>query len=260
MFKPATEPMRATRKLYYEDGLKVTTAARVARVGGGRVELDQTVAFPEGGGQEGDRGVIRTASGQNLRFVDTQKRLGRPLMLKDFPVINVDCIVEHVVDEQDRDLLSELDVGDEVMVSIDVERRAWLTLSHTASHLVYMAAGGVRPDAVKYTKGCHIKPDSARFDFATSDRFTPDQVVAIAQRASDLAAADLPIRQYAHDEEPEAIYWECGSEVIPCGGTHLDRTGPVGRVLIKRKGLGRGLERLTLTFPDAVVDVGSYHE
>lgn len=255
----ATEPLRSTRKLYYEDALRAAADARVVLVADGKIELDRTVAFAEGGGQEGDHGIIRTSTGRELRFVDTQKRLGHPLMLKDFPVVNVNCIVDHIVNPDDANMLEDLTIGEVVRVEIDVVRRASLTLSHTASHLVYMAAEQVRPDAVKYTKGCHIKTDSARFDFATSERFTHEQVAEIARRASVLAEADHTIRLYAHPDEPEAIYWECAGEVIPCGGTHLDRTGPVGQILLRRKSLGRGLERLTLTFPDGRIDVSSYH-
>lgn len=260
MLTSAINRSHVTRKLYYEDSLKYAARARVIKADKSVIELDQTVAFPEGGGQEGDRGVIRTASGMEIRFKDTQKKLGRPLFLPDFPVINVDCIVEHIVADEDAGLLETVRTGDAVHIEIDVVRRAWLTLSHTASHLVYLAAGKVRPDAVKYTKGCHIKTDSARFDFATTERFTPDQLEEIAEYATGLSNADHPIRLFPHDNEPEAIYWECVGETIPCGGTHLDRTGPVGAVALRRKSLGKRLERLILSFPNAKCDTSNYHE
>ncbi|HSQ40236.1 MAG TPA: hypothetical protein VLM78_08735 [Anaerolineales bacterium] len=34
---------------------------------------------------------------------------------------------------------------------------------------------------------------------------------------------------------------------VPCGGTHLKRTGEVGRIELKRDNIGKGKERIKVT-------------
>ena len=49
---------RRTRKLYYDDFFLSRADARVVKVGPDVIELDATVAYPEGGGQEADHGTL----------------------------------------------------------------------------------------------------------------------------------------------------------------------------------------------------------
>jgi Ser-tRNA(Ala) deacylase AlaX len=52
------------------------------------------------------------------------------------------------------------------------------------------------------------------------------------------------ISAYA-DESSQKRYWEVpGFARIPCGGTHLKRTGEVGNIMLKRKNIGKGKERI----------------
>ncbi len=256
-----TNPLgRTTRKHYYEDYWLKRHAATVVQVKQGAVELDGTIAFPEGGGQEGDIGTLTTQDGAVLHFCDTKKHYGTPLFLSNFPTINVDTVVYHLIDEGDQPLLASLAPGDPVVVEIDVTRRARLTLSHTASHLVYMAIEQVRPDAIPNIRGCHIKEDSARFDFGVADRFQAEELEQIGAIASRLVERDLPIQVYPHPEEPEALYWECDGVVIPCGGTHLTETGAVGPLELRRRNMGKGIERILIAFPNPSLDLARYHE
>jgi Ser-tRNA(Ala) deacylase AlaX len=49
------------------------------------------------------------------------------------------------------------------------------------------------------------------------------------------------------DEENEQRYWEIvGFARMPCGGTHLRRTGEVGELELKRKNIGKGKERIEI--------------
>ncbi len=75
-----------------------------------------------------------------------------------------------------------------------------------------------------------------------------------------MVEANCVIMFYHHSEEPEAWYWEANGHVIPYGGTHLTSTAPIGKILVRRKNIGKNLERITLEFPDAVVDDTKYHD
>lgn len=249
---------RKTRRLYYEDMYLARTRATVVKIDENFIELDATVAFPEGGGQEADCGVIQIEGNGFLRFVGAKKLFGRMVFLDDFPNINVEGVIRHIIHPDDVGLMNGIDIGDEVEVRIDIERRAQLSLSHTASHLLYIAVGKIRPDAIPGTVGCHIKTDSARFDFRIQQRFTADELIQIAEVANELVRLNLPVRLFPHSVELDARYWACKEHVIPCGGTHLEATGPVGNLIVRRKSLGAGKERLICEFPEADVHIDKY--
>lgn len=250
---------RKTRKRYYEDPYLSHSDATVVRIEADMVELDATVAFPEGGGQEADHGTIVLADGRILRFVDVKKMYGHTPGIEGYPDVQVDGVIWHKLHVDDQPLLNDLSVGDAVTVRIDIERRARLTLSHTASHILYVAIGQIRPDAIKMTLGCHIRTDGARFDFGVQERFTPEQIAQIEACAHELVLQNAPITMSAHAQEPDLRRWHCETHDIACGGTHLDRTGPVGKLTVKRKSLGSGKERLSCSFPEAVFDQARYH-
>ncbi len=250
---------RHTRRLYQEDPFLCQAEARIVRVGADHIELDATCAYPEGGGQESDTGVLILESGSRLRFVSAQRMYGHPCGLPDFPDILVGGVIWHTILPEDRPGLLEARQGMGARVIIDVARRAHLTVSHTASHLLYLGIERHRPDAIGRTLGCHIREDGARFDFAVEERFTPEEIAAIASTANELVTRDLAITTDADTAMKDARRWHCASHVIPCGGTHWDHTGAVGQMEVRRKRLGTGKERLSCHLPDMQVDLGRYH-
>lgn len=91
-----------------------------------------------------------------------------------------------------------------------------------------------------------------------SERLSPAQISQIEACANDLVLRDVVITMSAHAHEPDLRRWYCERHDIACGGTHLDRTGPVGKLVVKRNGLGTGKERLTCLFPDAIFDTARF--
>jgi Ser-tRNA(Ala) deacylase AlaX len=250
---------RKTRKLYYENPFLAECIAKIVRVGANHIELDATVAYPEGGGQEADHGVIVLEDKREVRFVDARKMYGNRVQIPNFPNIQVDGIIEHVVHQDDLKLLPELSAGTEVMVRIDRLRRAQLSLSHTASHLLYLGVTEVRPDAIPGTVGCHIKIDAARFDFAIEARFEADEIQEIERVANAYVLRRSGVNVYPHQQYFDARYWECEGKVVPCGGTHISSTAPVGLMKVRRKSLGRGKDRLSCDFKDSIPDPDALH-
>lgn len=249
---------RTTRKRYYEDPYLAHCSAQVLRSNEDYVELDSTVAYPEGGGQESDRGMIHLPDGRCIRFVEAKRMYGYAPRLEGFPDIQVDGVIWHMVHPDDRSVAAGVEEGVSVDIEIDVERRARLTLSHTASHLVYVGIGFIRPDAIPGILGCHIKPEGARFDFKVAERFTPEEVEAIAIFANDLVCRNALVRVESHDVHADARIWHCEAHQMPCGGTHLTSTGSIGPLKIRRKCLGAGKERLSCEFVGAKLDLSPY--
>ncbi|MDC8786054.1 alanyl-tRNA editing protein [Roseateles koreensis] len=248
---------RKTLKLYYDQPYASTCGATVVRVGADYIELDQTIAFPVGGGQEADQGVIIVA-GVSMRFMEVKAVYGTPAYGSEFPDVKVGGVIWHMIAGEDQGLLPRVEVGQQACVRIDVRRRGALALSHTASHLVYLGILKQRPDAINATLGCHIGTTAARFDFSIKRRFEPDDLLAITQTANELVARALPIETFAHEAVPDARIWLCDNMTIPCGGLHLSNTAPVGELVVRRRSLGAGKERIACEFPAATFAVDAY--
>ena len=62
-----------TELLFRDDGYLQSGNARVTAADERGIRLDRTVFYPTGGGQPGDTGVLRLASGQSIAIVDTLK-------------------------------------------------------------------------------------------------------------------------------------------------------------------------------------------
>jgi Ser-tRNA(Ala) deacylase AlaX len=140
--------------------------------------------------------------------------------------------------------------GDPVRVMIDWVRRYRLMRLHFAAELVleltYRRCTGIEK------VGAHIAEDKSRIDFAWSESLTP-LLPAIQQEAAGLIAADHTITSAFSDAAAGRRYWEIvGFARVPCGGTHLRRTGEVGVIELRRKNLGRGKERIEIALQDAL--------
>src|SRR5690349_11070598 len=65
-----------TELLFRDDAYARSCAARVVRADERGIRLDRTVFYPTGGGQPGDTGALRLASGEGIAIVDTVKGEG----------------------------------------------------------------------------------------------------------------------------------------------------------------------------------------
>jgi Ser-tRNA(Ala) deacylase AlaX len=249
---------RKTQKLYYEQPLLAACNAAVVKVTDNHIELDGTIAYPEGGGQESDHGTLILPDGKSIPFIHARKLYGTRPPVNDVPDILVDGIIQHEIGPGFEAELRSLRENDVVQMHIDTARRGALSLSHTASHLLYLAVSDIRPDAVEWTLGCHIRIGSARFDFGVTRRFTSEEVERIEALTNAYVERGSAVLTYAHPAHADVRYWECEQRVIACGGTHIGSTAPIGKISVRRKGLGVGKERLSCAFPGAEVDTSAF--
>jgi len=134
--------------------------------------------------------------------------------------------------------------GKPVRIVIDWFRRYHLMRLHFAAELVlelfYKKLDGV--DKV----GAHIAKEKARIDFAWPENISPLLPIFTAE-ANQIIEADLKIKSAFEDELNERRYWEIdGFSRVPCGRTHVRRTGEVGPIKLKRNNIGRGKERVEI--------------
>ena len=134
--------------------------------------------------------------------------------------------------------------GDAVRMEIDWQRRYKLMRLHLAAELVlelvYQNFGAIEK------VGAHIAQDKARIDFEWEGSIS-ETLPFIKERALAMVKADMEIISAFSDKENQRRYWEIeGFARVPCGGTHLKKTGEIGDIKLKRKNPGKGKERIEI--------------
>jgi misacylated tRNA(Ala) deacylase len=227
--------------IFRRDAYAARTEATVLAVDERGVTLDRTVFYATGGGQPGDTGVLRHG-GAEIRLIDTIKGDGP------------DSVI-HV--PESGEVLPE--VGSTVEVEIDWERRFAHMRMHTCLHLLC----AVVPGAVT---GGQVGADRSRLDFnVPSASLDKDELTAALNR---LIEGDHPVKyRWIDDAELEAnpdlvrtmsvkpptgtgqvrLVEIEGVDLQPCGGTHVGRTGEIGRVeVVKIENKGKQNRRVVV--------------
>ncbi|HJV07376.1 MAG TPA: alanyl-tRNA editing protein [Chromobacteriaceae bacterium] len=208
-----------THKVFWDDPYQTSLMTTITRVEADRVWLAATIFYAFSGGQESDHGTIA----------------GQPVLLAEKTGLDIAYSLppEH-----------GLQAGEQVEVVIDWPRRYRLMRLHFAAELTLETIYRDFPGVEKL--GAHIAEDKARIDFALAEPITP-HLAAIGQQVQAIIDADLPIVSAFSDPLQQRRYWEvAGYSRVPCGGTHLRRTGEVGTLQLKRKNVGKGKERVEI--------------
>jgi misacylated tRNA(Ala) deacylase len=239
-----------TELVFRDDAYARSCAARVVAADERGIRLDRTVFYPMGGGQPGDSGVLRLASGETVAIVDTVKGEGAD------EVIHVPAPGAAVPQP-----------GAEVTAEIDWQRRHRLMRMHTCLHLLC----AVVPGAVT---GGQVSDGRGRLDFDVPGSSLDKE--AIAARLNELIGAAHPvaprwITEAELDARPELVrtmsvkppsgagrvrVMEIGGpgvvvDLQPCGGTHIRNTAEIGPVAIaKIENKGRQNRRVIIAFVD----------
>jgi misacylated tRNA(Ala) deacylase len=237
-----------TDLLFREDAYLRSCPARVIAADDKGIRLDRTVFYPTGGGQPGDSGTLRLASGETIAIVDTVKG-EEPDEVVHIPAPGAPLPAP----------------GAEVTAEIDWARRHRLMRMHSCLHLLC----AVVPGAVT---GGQVSDGRGRLDFDVPGASLDKE--AIAARLNELIAAghEVTPRWIADDElmgRPELVrtmsvkppmgagrvrLMEIAGpgatiDLQPCGGTHIRNTAEIGPVVIgKIENKGRQNRRINLAF------------
>ncbi|MFD1906169.1 hypothetical protein ACFSQ7_22445 [Paenibacillus rhizoplanae] len=142
----------------------------------------------------------------------------------------------------------DLKVGDIVSMTVDWDRRYRLMRLHFAAEVVLELAYKQLTGIEKI--GAHISQDKARIDFAWHENISKSFSL-IEKEFLEIIEANLDIISAFSDEGNGRRYWEVkGFSKVPCGGTHLKKTGEVGEMKLKRNNIGRGKERIEIYLCD----------
>jgi Ser-tRNA(Ala) deacylase AlaX len=138
-------------------------------------------------------------------------------------------------------------VGDPITMQLDWERRYRLMRLHFAAEIILELTYQQLNPITKI--GAHIAQDKSRIDFEWGENIA-QYFPMLTEKANALIAANSDIISAYSDEQTQKRYWEItGFARVPCGGTHLRRTGEVGNIQLKRKNVGRGKERIEIYVP-----------
>lgn len=225
-----------TRKLYWEEPYSREFTAKIVQNEGQRVQLNQTLFYPRGGGVSCDTGTLN-----GIRVIETTKENDQIL---------------HLLDSS-----SVVSVGDTVKGMVDWDRRHRLMRMHTAGHLL---------SAIFYTRadcritGNQIDTDRSRMDF-NMESFDRGQIEKYVEEANGLVQKDAPVKTYFLPREdalkmPELV--KLAEAAPPAenqlriveiegidkqadGGLHVAHLAEIGKIqLLKLENKGKSNRRL----------------
>jgi misacylated tRNA(Ala) deacylase len=230
--------------LYRDDAYLKSCDARVVGAQDGALELDRTVFYPAGGGQPGDRGVLRFEDGTALHVIDTRRGEGSDRVL-------------HLLTPGSPPPVP----GSAVRAEIDWEARYRHMRLHTALHLLCAVVKAP-------VTGGRIGEDKAHLDFDIEmeklDKASIEaELNTLVQRGittrtrwvsdAELDASPELVRTMSvappRGEGRVRLLEISGVDLQACGGTHVADTAEIGPLRIARiRSEGRHNKRVTLEF------------
>lgn len=210
-------------ELFRQDSYLKQADAHVTALEERGVRLDRSIFYPTGGGQPGDSGLLRWDGGE-ARVVDSVKVDGNDVL--------------HVLAPG----TSRPAIGAAVQAILDWDRRYRHMRMHTALHVMSAVIKG-------NVTGGQVGADKSRLDFNLEGEVPAKEWVT--GEINKLIALDRPVTaQWITDDElaarPELVKTMSvrpptgagrvrllaieGIDLQACGGTHVARTGEIGRV------------------------------
>lgn len=236
-----------TERLYETDSYLAETEARATAITpDGGIVCDRSVFYAQGGGQPGDAGrLFWDGAPDGIAIVDAIKGAGDDVILVP------------------EDGAATPESGATVRQMLDWDRRFRHMRIHTALHLLSVAI----PLPVT---GGSIGAEKGRLDFDMPE--APEDKDALEAKLNEIAEADAQVSyEWISDEELAAnpalvktmsvappkgsgrvrlVRIADGERVVdlqPCGGTHVARTGEIGRLRLgKIEKKGRRNRRVNL--------------
>jgi alanyl-tRNA synthetase len=226
------------------DGAEVPAAVEGDEV---EIFLDRSPFYAEAGGQVGDTGVIRTASGAVLTVTDT--RPGH---------VHVARVTSGEV------------VPGEAEAIVDAERRAAVARSHTGTHVLHAMLRRVLGEHATQ-RGSLVDAGRLRFDFTHFEPLSPERLREVQTLVNEHLLGDPEVRVWHADRARAeaagavALFGETYGERVRivdigdfsrelCGGTHVGHGSQAGPVhLLGESSIGSGVRRIeALTGADAL--------
>jgi alanyl-tRNA synthetase len=206
-----------------------------------QVVLDRTPFYPEGGGQQGDRGIL-VIDGHEHEVVDTRKEN--------------DLIIHFLTSSPE-------DWGGAVLAKVDASNRRGSAKNHSATHLLHAALKQVLGSHVQQ-KGSFLNRDILRFDFAHFGKMSEEELLTVEKIVNDKIGEAIALDERREVPKEEAlkmgamalfgekygdrvrmIIFDPEWSVELCGGTHIKNTAEIGLLkIISESAIAAGVRRI----------------
>ena len=206
-----------------------------------QIVLAKTPFYPEGGGQQGDKGILKIGTAQYKVF-DTKKEN--------------ELILHYIVDNDDF-------VPERVEAVIDVENRIASMRNHSATHLLHAALKRVLGNHVQQ-KGSYLNANILRFDFSHFAKMSQEEIAAVENIVNQKILENIALDEQRNIDKEKAmeagamalfgekygdkvrmIVFDPAYSVELCGGTHVSATGQIGLCkIISESAIAAGVRRI----------------
>ncbi|KAH9258921.1 alanine-tRNA ligase [Batrachochytrium salamandrivorans] len=202
------------------------------------VVLDQTNFYHESGGQVADIGQLCTdeSSGVTFQVKDVQSSKG---------------FVVH------SGFGSNVRVGQELALLVDLDKRAACAKNHTSTHLLNLALRSVLQVQVDQ-KGSLVDEEKLRFDFDFGSALDAAQLEGVEKMVGEEIARNLPVyakvvplAEAKQISTLRAVFGEIYPDPVRvtsvelCGGSHMESSGQAEAfVLVSDEGVAKGVRRV----------------
>ena len=216
----------------------------------GSIIVAKTPFYATMGGQQGDKGIIKSATGTFV-VEDTVKVVGNR-------VAHVGYVSEGMISSDD-----------EVELHVDKVLRAKTCRNHSATHLLQKALREVLGTHVEQA-GSYQDGERTRFDFSHFSAMTADEIAKVEAIVNEKIAEAIPVETavMSVDEAKKtgamALFGEKYGEKVRvvsmgdfskefCGGTHVKNTGEISAFkIISESGVAAGVRRIEAITGDNV--------
>ncbi|MDI9624216.1 MAG: alanine--tRNA ligase [Methanothermobacter sp.] len=242
-----------TKLLFYENPNETKFKAKIIGIHENGIILDQTLFYPEGGGQPSDKGMLKI--GKSKLKVEYAEKIG-----------------DIVLHRTNADKIPRKLIGKTVEGTIDWERRMALTRNHTGTHLIVAAARQVLGDHIWQT-GAQKGIKQSRIDLSHYKRIKIDEIEKIEELANKYVMENIPVKtkwieRNLAEKKYGFILYQGGVvpgnkirivkigeiDVQACGGTHVPQTGDIGPIKINRtERIQDGVERIEFSVGEAAI-------
>lgn len=234
--------MQPTQKYYEADAYRreadaVILAAEPDGRGGGKLALDGTVFYPEGGGQPADHGTLTLPDGARLTVTDVHEQGG---------------VIWHRVDA----LPDTAAPGTAVTGRIDWAWRFDKMQQHTGEHILsgilHQMFGAenvgfhIGSDAVRMDTSVPISAEGLREAELAANRIVWQNVPVLITYPTREELARMTYRSKKEIEGQVRIVTIPDADVCACCGTHTAATGAVGQIKILAAENYKGGVRLSI--------------
>ncbi|MCG8528306.1 MAG: alanine--tRNA ligase [Opitutales bacterium] len=216
------------------------------------------------------KNVVKTESGESLLVFDRTPFYGeKGGQVGDSGTVEINGagfeIYQTTIDEQGVYLhhsKAEInaEIGSQVSLSIDVDRRRAIQRHHSATHILHWALRKVVGDHV-HQAGSLVTPDRLRFDFSHFEKVSPEQIAEIERMAMEkiLANDSVVTLETPFDQKPDdvlAFFEDKYGDTVRvvdiggyskelCAGTHTTTAGEIGMLkIVQESAIAAGSRRI----------------